>query len=98
MAREFTRSDRVSDFLRQELAQLIQQEIRDPRIGMVMVTSVDVSRDIHYAKVFVTIVGVDSKEDSAEAIDALNNAAGFFTHSTFAPPFNESDAKAEVHF
>ena len=77
MAREFTRSDRVSDFLRQELAQLIQQEIRDPRIGMVMVTSVDVSRDIHYAKVFVTIVGVDSKEDSAEAIDALNNAAGF---------------------
>ncbi len=77
MAREFTRSDRVEDFLRQELAQLIQQEVRDPRVGMVMVTGVDVSRDIAYAKVFVTVVGIENKEDSVETIDALNNAAGF---------------------
>ena len=77
MAREFTRSDRVEDFLKQELAQLIQQEVRDPRVGMVMVTGVDVSRDIAYAKVFVTVVGVDNEADSSEAIDGLNHAAGF---------------------
>lgn len=77
MAREFSRTQRVADFLRKELAGLIQFELRDPRIGMISITDVEVSRDLAYAKVFVTALGKDSEEEAAGAVEALNHAAGF---------------------
>jgi len=77
MAREFSRTQRVADFLKQELAGLIQLELRDPRIGMISVTGVEVSRDMSYAKVFVTVLGKDTEADAAPSLEALNHAAGF---------------------
>lgn len=77
MAREFKRTSRVGDFLKQELASLIQRELRDPRIGMVSVTGVEVSRDLSHATVFATVLGKDSAAEAAESIAALNHAAGF---------------------
>ncbi len=77
MAREYSRTQRVGDFLKQELATLIQFEIRDPRVGMVSVTDVEVSRDLAHAKVYMTVLGKETEKDAAEAIDALNKAAGF---------------------
>lgn len=77
MPKEFSRTQRVGDFLKQELASLIQREIRDPRVGMVSVTDVEVSRDLSYARVFVTVLGCGSLEEAKPAIDALNHAAGF---------------------
>ena len=77
MARDYSRTERVGDFLRAELASLIQQEIRDPRVGMVSVTAVDVSRDLGHAKVFVTEVGKGSEEEMGGTLEALNHAAGF---------------------
>jgi ribosome-binding factor A len=77
MAREFGRTDRVADFLKRELARLVQFELRDPRIGMVSITDVEVTRDLAHAKVFVTVMGKDSATDAKESIDALNNASGF---------------------
>jgi len=77
MAREFKRTSRVGDFIKQELASLIQRELRDPRIGMVSVTGVEVSRDLAHATVFVTVLGKDSAADAVESIAALNHAAGF---------------------
>jgi ribosome-binding factor A len=77
MPREFSRTQRVADFLRQELAGLIQLELRDPRIGMVSVTGVEVSRDMSHARVFVTVLGKDSEAEAVESIEALNHAAGF---------------------
>jgi ribosome-binding factor A len=77
MPREFSRTQRVADFLKQELAGLIQLELRDPRIGMVSVTGVEVARDMSHAKVFVTVLGKDTEADAGEAIEALNHAAGF---------------------
>ncbi len=74
---DFSRTQRISDALQRELAVLIRQEIRDPRIGLVNVTGADVSRDLSHAKVYVTFVGHDSDEQSAEAAEALNGAAGF---------------------
>lgn len=74
---DFSRTQRISDALQRELAILIRQEIRDPRIGMVNVTGADVSRDLSHAKVFVTFVGCDSEEQSLKATEALNGAAGF---------------------
>lgn len=77
MAREYSRTQRVADFLKQELATLIQFEVRDPRVGMVSVTDVEVSRDLSYAKVYVTVLGKDTEEEAKESVDALNKAAGF---------------------
>lgn len=77
MAREYSRTQRVADFLQRELAALIQHELRDPRVGMVSITGVNVSRDLGHAKVFFTVLGSDSSDDASESIEALNKAAGF---------------------
>jgi ribosome-binding factor A len=77
MPKEFARTSRVGDFIKQELATLIQLELRDPRIGMVSVTGVEVSRDFSHATVFVTVLGKESAEEAEESIAALNHAAGF---------------------
>lgn len=74
---DYSRLDRVGDFIQRELAQMIQFEVRDPRIGLVMINEVRVSRDLAYARVFVTFAGKDSSEEIEEALTALNNAAGF---------------------
>ncbi|HEY7773475.1 MAG TPA: 30S ribosome-binding factor RbfA [Marinagarivorans sp.] len=76
MAREFTRSDRVADAVQRLLAQMIPTEIRDPRVGMVNINSVDVARDLSIAKVYVTVVGAE-KEACEQAVAVLNKAAGF---------------------
>jgi ribosome-binding factor A len=77
MAREFSRTQRVADYLQRELAVLIQREMRDPRVGMVSITGVDVSRDLGYARVFFTVLGSDSEEEASASTEALNKAAGF---------------------
>ncbi len=77
MSKEYSRTQRVADYLQRELAALIQHEVRDPRVGMVSITGVNVSRDLGYAKVYFTRLGSDSTEEAAEAIEVLNRAAGF---------------------
>jgi ribosome-binding factor A len=77
MAKEYKRTDRVADYLRKELASLIQFEMRDPRAQMVSITDVEVSRDLAHAKVFFTMLGKESAEEAAESVQVLNKAAGF---------------------
>jgi ribosome-binding factor A len=77
MAKEYARTQRVADYLQRELAALIQNQVRDPRVGMVSVTGVDVSRDLGYAKIYYTVLGIDSSEDAKESTEVLNKAAGF---------------------
>jgi ribosome-binding factor A len=77
MPKEYARTQRVADYLQRELAALIQHEVRDPRVGMVSVTGVDVSRDLGHARVYYTVMGIESSEDAAESTEALNKAAGF---------------------
>lgn len=72
MPRTSSRLDRIGDLVKQELALLIQGELRDPRLGMVSVTAVKVSRDLAHAEVFVTTM----EADPAEAVAALNKASG----------------------
>ena len=74
MPREFLRADRVAGQLRRELAQLIHQEVKDPAVGFVSVSDVEVTRDLSHAKVYVTVF--DSEEAPA-CIKALNKAGGF---------------------
>ncbi len=76
MQREFGRNERVADALQRELAKLIRDEIRDPRVGMANINAVEVSSDLSSAKVYLTFVGCN-EADSKVAIETLNGAAGF---------------------
>ncbi len=77
MAKEYKRTDRVADYLRKELATLIQFGMRDPRVDLVSITEVEVSRDLAYARVFFTVLGKDSEDEVKDSAEALNRAAGF---------------------
>ena len=78
MAREFSRSNRIGQLVMRELAQMIQHEVSDPRVGLVTVSHVDVTADMKYAKVYVTrLNGVDSEQDIEECLAGLKRAAGF---------------------
>ena len=77
MAKEFSRTDRLADAIQRMLAQLIQQEVRDPRVGLVNINDVQVTRDLAHAKVYVTFVGCDTEEESRQAAVVLNGASGF---------------------
>jgi ribosome-binding factor A len=69
------RSARIADQIQRSLAELIRMEVRDPRVGLVTLTGVELSRDQSHAKVFFTVMGVGA--DAEEAGRGLTNAAGF---------------------
>ncbi len=75
MPRGFARTDRVGDQIQRELSALIRDELKDPRVGMVTLTGVEVSRDLAHARVYVTALG--EAQAVQAAIAALNGAAGF---------------------
>jgi ribosome-binding factor A len=76
--REFGREERVADFIRDELASIIQRQMRDPRVGMVSVNEVKVSKDLSYAEVYVSSHETKTDEERSELISVLNKAAGYF--------------------
>jgi len=76
MAQEFSRTERVRHQLQREIAMILQREIKDPRVSMVTVSDVEVSRDLAYAKVFVTFFQ-DDPEQIKQALKVLNEASGF---------------------
>ena len=78
MAKEFSRSRRVAQQLQQEIARILQREVKDPRVGMATVSSIDLSRDLSYAKVYVTFFNIDNDEECIkEGIAALDTASGY---------------------
>jgi len=74
LPREFKRSERVAGSLRRELAQLIQMELKDPDVGFIGLSDVEVSRDLAHAKVYITVF---ESEKAASSLKALKRAAGF---------------------
>ncbi len=64
MAEMSSRVQRVADQIQREIASLIQMEVNDPRVGMVSVTGVTVSRDLAHAKVYVTVLNTLSDDES----------------------------------
>ncbi len=78
MAKEFGRPQRVSQELQKEIAVIIQREIKDPRIGMmVTVSAVEVSRDLAYAKVFVTFLNDKDEQAIKTGVKVLQDASGY---------------------
>ena len=91
MPREFSRGRRVADHIQKELAVLIQQEVKDPRLGLITINEVKVSRDLGFADVYFTSftsstfranesIGEDAETEGQNSIspaEVLENAAGF---------------------
>ena len=75
--RPFARVLRVADHLRERLADIIRTEMRDPRVRMIGINDVRVSRDLATADVYFSALGVDSPEEQRALEDVLNHAAGF---------------------
>lgn len=76
MAKEYSRTSRVAQQVQKELARIIQQEVKDPRIGMATISGVDITRDLAYAKVFVTFLTV-GEQTNEESLEGLNAASGY---------------------
>ena len=75
MPREFSRASRLGEQIQRDLSALIRTEIKDPRVGMVTITDVEVSRDLSHARVFVS--SLEGPEAREQSLQALRRAAGF---------------------
>ena len=67
------RTDRLDSQIRQELMELLQREMKDPRIGFATITRVETARDLGSAKVWVSIMGTDGERE--KTMKALTDAA-----------------------
>jgi len=74
MPREFSRSERMAEQLRRELAEIVRDEIKDPRLGFVSFTEIRMSRDLSHAIVYSSVL---ESEKQDESIAVLNRAVGF---------------------
>jgi ribosome-binding factor A len=69
------RANRVAEQLKKEVSDIIQRELKDPRIGFITITDVDVTGDLQQAKVFITVYG--EEEERKQTFDGLEKAKGF---------------------
>lgn len=72
------RRERLADQIRTEAAELITLELKDPRIGFVTVTHVDLSPDFHVARIWVSVLG--EAEAQQGTLEGLSSAAGYLRH------------------
>jgi ribosome-binding factor A len=72
------RTERLGHQIRVELAELIARQVKDPRIGFATVTRVELSADLHHARVFVSVLG--NPEEQKNNLEGLSSAAGFLRH------------------
>ena len=72
------RQRQVAELLHQEISLLIQRQVRDPRLGLVTVTDVDVTPDLRLAHIYVSVMGGD--DEVKQALAGLKSATGFFRH------------------
>jgi len=73
--KSFSRKDRVAEQIRRELAELIRTELKDPRVGMISITDVEVTADYAHAKVFFSTLA--GSEHVPEVLSGLQKASGF---------------------
>src|SRR5262245_11887827 len=75
MPRDYPRSRRIAEQIQRELSDIIRLELKDPRVGMITLTEVELSQDQSHAKVFFTTLGEESRV--TDATEGLRHAAGF---------------------
>ena len=75
MPKDFSRAQRIAEQIQREMAELIRLELKDPRVGLVTITGVEVTQDYEHAKVFFTLLG--EAQQAADSLLGLQRAAGF---------------------
>ncbi len=75
MPKDFPRARRIADQMQRELSEIIRLELKDPRVGMLTITEVEVTRDIEHAKVYFTTLGGAAEHDAC--LLGLQHASGF---------------------
>jgi ribosome-binding factor A len=71
----FKRSDRVAEAIKREVSEMIVHEVKDPRIHFATVMDVELTDDLRFGKIFVSVMGTE--EEKAETLAGLEHAAGF---------------------
>ncbi len=69
------RDRRLGELLKEEISDILRREVRDPRIGFVSITEVDVSGDLRHAKVFVSVMG--DEQEKQDTMEGLEEATGY---------------------
>ncbi len=72
-----TRSERVQEALRQEISKIVHDELKDPRLGFITITRVELTKDLRYAKVYFSVLEEDKK---SLALKAFRSSKGFVKH------------------
>jgi ribosome-binding factor A len=72
---KYRRTDRINELLREEIAVLVRDEVRDPRVGLVTITAVQTSPELDHARVFVRMLGTEEEQEAA--LEGLHSAAPF---------------------
>ncbi len=78
MPREYPRARRIEEQLKRLLSDLVRREVKDPRVGLITITSAEVSRDLSHANVYFTPFAGEG--NAAAALEALQHAAGYLRH------------------
>ena len=78
MPREYPRARRIEEQLKRLLADLVRREVKDPRVGLITITSAEVSRDLSHANIYFTPFAGEG--DANAALEALQHAAGYLRH------------------
>ncbi len=73
--KRFHRSDRVSEEILKEVSNILQKDMKDPRLGFVSVTRVEAARDLRHANVLISVLG--SAEEKSKSLIALKRGTGF---------------------
>lgn len=76
--RNYRRQDQVAEVITRELSDLMSSRMKDPRIGFASITDVEVSADLRYAKVFVSVMG--TPQEQRDTMDGLKHATGYLRH------------------
>lgn len=75
----YDRTDRISEQVKKELSYIIKNELKDPRLSdIITVINVNVTRDLRYAKAYISVMGDDEAKESS--LKALKSASGFIRH------------------
>jgi len=69
------RPERLAEAIKKEISEMLREELKDPRIGFVTITSVEVSKDLRYATVYASVLG--SAKEQKSTIEALSKAQGY---------------------
>ena len=92
------RANRVADFIRGELADIVQNQMRDPRVSLLSVTDARVSRDLGVADIYVSSLSVSGDDERAALLAVLNGAAGFLRTAVAARHSMRTTPRLRFHY